>query len=73
MSIDISKQTRHGHQFGTFGGVFTPSILTIFGLIMFMRANYVVGQAGTGQALLILTISSSITLLTALSISAIST
>lgn len=61
------------HQFGTFGGVFAPSILTIFGLIMFMRASFVVGNAGVPQTLLILTICCGITLLTALSISAIST
>ena len=72
MSTTNSSE-RKGHKFGTFGGVFTPSILTIFGLIMFMRANYVVGQAGVIQALFILTISSSITFLTGLSISAIST
>jgi amino acid transporter len=59
-------------KFGTFGGVFTPSILTIFGLIMFMRSNYVVGNAGVYQSLIILLLSSAITLLTALSISAIS-
>ncbi len=61
------------NRFGTFGGVFTPSMLTIFGLIMFMRANYVVGNAGVYQALLILTLCCSITFLTGLSISAIST
>jgi len=61
------------NQFGTFGGVFTPSILTIFGVIMFMRAGYVVGAAGVGGALLILCISNAITFLTALSISAIAT
>ncbi|MCH2174402.1 MAG: amino acid permease [Lentisphaeria bacterium] len=57
----------------TFGGVFTPSILTIFGLIMFMRANYVIGTAGIMHAGLILTLCCSITFLTGLSISAIST
>ena len=31
-----------GNQFGTFEGVFTPSILTILGVIMFMRASFVV-------------------------------
>ncbi len=60
------------HQFGTFGGLFTPSILTIFGLIMFMRANYVVGNAGVLQSLLILTLACGITFLTGLSIAAIS-
>lgn len=73
MTANSAEKNGLGHKFGTFGGVFTPSILTIFGLIMFMRANYVVGQAGVIQALFILTISSAITFLTGLSISAIST
>jgi len=59
-------------KFGTFGGVFTPSILTIFGVIMFMRANYVVGQAGILNASLILGLCLFITVCTTLSIGAIS-
>ena len=31
-------------KFGTFGGVFTPSTLTILGVIMFLRFGQVVGQ-----------------------------
>ncbi len=61
-----------GNNFGTFGGVFTPSILTIFGLIMFMRANYVLGHAGVLHSLVIVALSCGITLLTGLSISGIS-
>lgn len=61
------------NQFGTFGGVFTPSILTILGVIMFMRAPFVVGQAGALNALIILLLAKSITLLTSLSLSAIAT
>jgi amino acid transporter len=61
------------NQFGTFGGVFTPSILTILGVILFMRSGYVTGQAGIGSAMLILGIATAITFLTGLSISAIST
>ncbi len=61
------------NKFGTFGGVFTPSILTIFGVIMFMRANFVIGQAGVFYAILILVIAKLITLLTSLSIAAIAT
>lgn len=61
------------NQLGTFGGVFTPSILTVLGVIMFMRAGFVVGQAGIAQALLILLLAEAITFLTALSISAVST
>ena len=60
-------------RFGTFGGVFTPSILTVFGVIMFMRCNYVVARAGVGCALLTLVLCKFITLLTGLSIAGIST
>jgi amino acid transporter len=65
--------TRKGNRFGTFGGVFTPSILTILGVIMFMRANFVVGHAGIFHAVIILVIAKSITFLTGLSASAIGT
>ena len=58
---------------GTFGGVFTPSILTILGVIMYLRFGWVVGQVGLAQTMLIVTIATSITFLTALSISAIAT
>ncbi|MBN1833994.1 MAG: amino acid permease [Deltaproteobacteria bacterium] len=61
------------NRLGTFGGVFTPSILTIVGVIMFMRAGYVIGEAGILQAFLILIIAKSITTLTGISISAVST
>ena len=58
---------------GTFGGVFTPSILTILGVIMYLRFGWVVGQVGLPKTMLIVTIATSITFLTALSISAIAT
>jgi len=61
------------NQFGTFGGVFTPSILTVLGVIMFMRTGFVVGQVGVLYAVLILVTAKCITTLTALSMSAIST
>lgn len=60
-------------RFGTFGGVWTPSVLTILGVIMFMRAGYVVGHSGIWYALLILAFSKLISGTTALSISAIAT
>ncbi|MGI6087701.1 MAG: amino acid permease [Kiritimatiellia bacterium] len=59
--------------FGTFGGVFTPAILTILGVIMFLRAGYVVGQAGVLSSLIILAVAEGIVLLTAISMSAIAT
>ena len=58
---------------GTFGGVFTPSILTILGVIMYLRFGWVVGNAGLIGTLIIVTISTAITFLTALSVCAIAT
>lgn len=60
-------------KFGTFGGVLTPNILTILGVIMFLRTGWVVGNAGLKQSLIILCIANAITLLTSLSLSAIAT
>ena len=64
---------RFGNRFRTFGGVFTPCVLTILGVIMFLRFGYVVGQAGILASLAIVAASNVITLLTALSLSAIAT
>jgi amino acid transporter len=58
---------------GTFAGVFTPSVLTILGIILFLRLGYVVGNAGLGQALLILLLANGISVLTSVSLSAIAT
>ena len=58
---------------GTFGGVFTPSILTILGVIMYLRFGWVVGNAGLLGTLLIVTLSVLITFLTSLSIASIAT
>ncbi|MBT8326012.1 MAG: Na-K-Cl cotransporter [Winogradskyella sp.] len=60
-------------KFGTFGGVFTPTLLTILGVIMYLRLGWVVGNAGLLGAWFIILISFIITLCTALSMSAITT
>ena len=58
---------------GTFGGVFTPSVLTILGLILFLRLGFVVGHSGLAQALLIIAIANAISVLTSISLAAIAT
>ena len=62
-----------GYNFGTFAGVFTPSILTIIGVVMYLRFGWVLGSVGLAQTLLIVVLSSAITFLTGLSISALAT
>lgn len=69
----MEKQSNTLKKFGTFGGVFTPTLLTIMGVIMYLRLGWVVGNAGLLGAWLIIIISFLITLCTALSMSAIST
>jgi len=58
---------------GTFAGVFTPSVLTILGIILFLRLGFVVGSAGLGRALIILALANGISVLTSVSLSAIAT
>ena len=62
-----------GYQFGTFKGVFTPSILTILGVVMYLRLGWVLGNAGLTGTLFIITLSSCITFLTGLSLASLAT
>jgi len=59
--------------FGTFGGVFTPTLLTILGVIMYLREGWVVGNAGLLGAWLIIIVAYVITTFTALSMASITT
>jgi amino acid transporter len=60
-------------KFGTFQGVFTPTTLTILGVIMYLREGWVVGNAGLMGAILIILLASGITFFTSLSMSSITT
>lgn len=75
---NIKKQFSQGeseghHKFGTFGGVFTPDVLTILGVIMFLRLGWVVGNAGLLGAILIILMAKVITFCTGMSMSSITT
>lgn len=72
MATTDAKQTS-GYAFGTFQGVFTPSILTIIGVVMYLRFGWMLGNVGLSGALALVTIGSAITFLTGLSISALAT
>lgn len=60
-------------KYGTFGGVFVPTLLTILGVILFVRHGWVIGNAGLLGGLGIVTISFVIVTFTALSMSCITT
>ncbi len=60
-------------KFNTFLGVFTPSVLTILGVMMYLRFGWVLGNLGLPLTLLTVVLASSITFITGLSASAIAT
>ncbi|MFH1889033.1 MAG: amino acid permease [Candidatus Omnitrophota bacterium] len=60
-------------RFGTFDGVFIPTVLSILGVVMYLRLGWAVGQVGLAGVLAIVIISNLITLCTGLSIASITT
>lgn len=62
-----------GARLGTFGGVFAPSVLTILGLVLFLRLGYVTGTVGLIEMLIILAISTAVSVLTTFSLAALAT
>ena len=68
------KMANNGqNKLGTFGGVFTPDVLTILGVIMYLRLGWVVGNAGLIGAIAIILLAKVITIATGLSMSSITT
>ena len=67
------KQLYKPQKLSTFGGVFTPDVLTILGVIMYLRLGWVVGNAGFGGAVVIILLAKLITICTGLAMSSITT
>jgi solute carrier family 12 (sodium/potassium/chloride transporter), member 2 len=65
--------TGRNGRFGTISGVFMPTLLTILGVIMYLRAGWVVGNTGLLGGLLVITIAFGITAATGLSLSSVTT
>ena len=72
-SSDQKTDQKNSGKLGTFAGVFTPSILTILGIILFLRLGFVTGSGGVGRALAIIAVANVITILTSQSLAAIAT
>jgi amino acid transporter len=60
-------------KFGALSGVFVPSILTILGVIMYLRLPWIVGQAGLLSTIGIILVAHIISLTTGLSVASIAT
>nr|XP_023024078.1 solute carrier family 12 member 6 [Leptinotarsa decemlineata] len=68
-----SRPAGGGARMGTLIGVYLPCIQNIFGVILFIRLTWVVGTAGAIQGFLIVLCCCCVTMLTAISMSAIAT
>jgi len=58
---------------GAFLGVYTPTVLTILGVIMYLRSGWVTGHLGLTKTLMVVILANSITLVTTLSFSSMAT
>ena len=67
----VKEEEQHLRTLGTFGGVFTPSFLTIIGVIMYLRFSWIIANAGLYHTLIIVVLANCITFITALSVSSI--
>lgn len=72
-TVDSTPQESSSQSYGAFFGVYLPSALAIFSMIMYLRLGTIIGRVGIMPTLSIIGISSLITLLAALSISSIAT
>ncbi len=68
-----SPAAQPGRSLGTFVGVYTPTLLTILGVILYLRLGWVVGHAGLLPTLVIVVLANGITFVTTLAISAVAT
>lgn len=70
---DGKEEQAATRKFGTFNGVIRPTILTILGVMMYLREGWLVGNAGLFGAIIIILMCYVITGTTALSLSSITT
>ncbi|CAN5693666.1 amino acid permease [soil metagenome] len=72
-SLSLESPAVTHRKYGTFAGVFTPTLLTILGVIMYLRQGWVVGNAGVLGGFLIILLAFGITAFTGLALSSITT
>ena len=67
------NNVHEGLKLGWVKGVYIKCLLNIWGVMLFLRLTWVVGQAGLIEGLCIITLANVVTFITAISMSAVST
>jgi len=73
VSITLGRPKPADLKFGTLMGVFVPCLQNILGIIYYIRFSWIVGMAGIGESLLLVSFCGLCTFLTGISLSAIAT
>ncbi|KAF9435729.1 hypothetical protein BGZ76_005622 [Entomortierella beljakovae] len=71
--LNPALATTKSSKLGVFSGVFVPCVLSIWGIILFLRFGFIISQAGVIGTLGMFIVGYSVTVFTTLSLSAIST
>lgn len=69
----IKEKINKKQSFNSFNGVFVPTFLSIIGVILYLRLGFIVGTVGILPTILIIILSATVTIATALSLSSITT
>lgn len=73
MKISSTQATIQSSKLGMLGGVFVPTMNSIFGVVVFLRWGFAVGYAGVGHVLLMLLLGGAVSYFTTVSVSGLST
>ncbi|KAF9116889.1 hypothetical protein BGX27_008973 [Mortierella sp. AM989] len=71
--LNPALATSKSSKLGVFSGVFVPCVLSIWGIILFLRFGFIIAQAGVVGTMAMFIVGYSITIFTTMSLSAIST
>ncbi|KAF9314467.1 hypothetical protein BG003_004157 [Podila horticola] len=71
--LNPALATTKSSKLGVFSGVFIPCVLSIWGIILFLRFGFIIGQAGVMGTMGMFVVGYAINILTTFSLSAVST
>jgi potassium/chloride transporter 9 len=73
LKISSTQAVLQSSKLGMLGGVYVPTMNSIFGVVVFLRWGFAVGHAGVGHVLLMLLLGGAVSSFTTVSVSGLST